>query len=216
MKFELITFKFCPFGQRCLIALREKGADFETKFIDLNKPPAWFDAVSPLGKVPVLRVDGKSLFDSTVINEFLDDVLAPPLQPADPFDRAWQGSWTAFAAELLQAQLAAYSAESESAHRDKLEEMNRLIALLADAVDPAPFFGGEEFALVDAAYAPFFLRVQRLHGAFPSLGVLPAKLRPWSDALLTRTSVKGSIPQPFDDGYRRFLRGKGSWLLQRE
>lgn len=216
MKLELITFKFCPFGQRCLIALHEKGAVFETTFIDLNKPPPWFDAVSPLGKVPVLRVNDKVLFDSTVINEFLDDMFPPPLRPADAFDRAWQRSWTAFAGDLLQAQLAAYTADTAPVHREKLEEMNRLVGLLADALEPAPFFGGGHFCLADTAFAPFFLRARLMHGAFPSLGALPPPLDAWADALLARESVLQSVPQHFADGYQRFVRAKGSWLLRQE
>jgi glutathione S-transferase len=216
MKLELITFKFCPFGQRCLIALHEKAVEFETTFVDLSKPPPWFDAVSPLGKVPVLRADERTVFDSTVINELIDDEFPPRLRPADAIDRAWQGSWTAFAGELLQAQLAAYTADSAPAHRDKLEQMKHLVALLADAVEPAPFFGGEHFALVDAAYAPFFLRVRLMHDAFPSLGGLPAGLKVWADALLDRKSVLQSTPDRFDEGYMRFIRTKGSWLLRRE
>jgi glutathione S-transferase len=213
MKLELITFKYCPFGQRCLIALHEKGVDFETTFVDLTKTPAWFDAVSPLGKVPILRVDGKTLFDSAVINEFLDDVLPPSLHPGDAFDRARQRSWISFAGELVQTQLAAYTADSERAHSEKLEEMKRLIDPLADVVGPGPFFAGERFALVDTAYAPFFLRERLMHREFPSLGTLPEGLQSWGDALLARSSVKRSIPKRFDDGYRQFLRAKGSWLL---
>lgn len=216
MKLELITFKFCPFGQRCLITLHEKGAVFATKFIDLNKPPSWFDAVSPLGKVPVLRVDDKALFDSAVINEFLDDILPPPLRPADAFDRAWQRSWTAFASELLQAQLAAFSADTAPAHREKLEEMKRLVGLLADAVEPAPFFGGGHLCLVDTAFAPFFLRARLMQRTFPSLGGLPPGIDAWADALLARKSVLQSVPEHFADGYQRFVRAKGSWLVRQE
>ena len=213
MRLELITFKFCPFGQRCLILLFEKGVDFDTTFIDLKKPPEWFDDLSPLGKVPVLRVDDKALFDSTVINEFIDEVFPPPLAPGDLLERAWQRSLMAFAGELLPCQLAVYSADSEEKHREKLEEMNHLLHLLAGLTGDGPFFGGDRFAPIDAAYAPFFLRVDVLSARYPHLGSVPEALRPWSDALLKRSSVRRSTPARFADGYRRFLQGKGSWLL---
>ncbi|MEE9481097.1 MAG: glutathione S-transferase N-terminal domain-containing protein, partial [Kiloniellales bacterium] len=56
-RFQLISFKLCPFVQRSVITLLHKGIDFETTFIELSDPPPWFAALSPLGKVPVLRVD---------------------------------------------------------------------------------------------------------------------------------------------------------------
>lgn len=65
---ELISFKTCPFVQRSVITLKEKGIDFKTTYIDLAEKPAWFLAISPLGKVPVLKIGDEVLFESAVIN----------------------------------------------------------------------------------------------------------------------------------------------------
>src|SRR3954469_14108316 len=74
---KLISHKLCPYVQRAVIALTEKGVAFERIDIDLANKPDWFLAISPLGKVPVLSVgtDGGevALFESNVICEYIED-----------------------------------------------------------------------------------------------------------------------------------------------
>ncbi len=53
---KLISHKLCPYVQRAVIALKEKGVPFERIDIDLANKPDWFLKISPLGKVPVLLV----------------------------------------------------------------------------------------------------------------------------------------------------------------
>lgn len=71
-KLTLISFPTCPFVQRAVIALKERGVDFDVVYIDLADKPDWFLKISPLGKVPVLKVEAEGrapaiLFESTVI-----------------------------------------------------------------------------------------------------------------------------------------------------
>ena len=91
MQPELISFKLCPFVQRSVITLKHKGVPFEVKYIDLENKPDWFLRLSPTGKVPVLKVGDTVLFESAVINEYLNDVNPPSMHPADPLDRARPG-----------------------------------------------------------------------------------------------------------------------------
>lgn len=213
MSIELVTFPFCPFGQRCLIALREKGVAFDTTFVDLDDPPDWLAGVSPLGKVPVLRTRGKAIFDSAVINEYLDETIEPSLYPVDALERALQRSWVAFAGELLTAQVAVYKAKSLRSFEEKLEKLGELVRVLAAAPVAGPFFGGARFSLVDAAYAPFFLRARLMQGRHEALERLPPGLEDWADVLARRPSVIRSLPPGFQSGYLDFLKAKGSWLL---
>ncbi len=80
MAYQLISFVLCPFVQRSVITLKEKQVPFDITYVDLQNLPDWFNAISPMGKVPVLRVDEKRvLFESAVINEYLDETNPPPL-----------------------------------------------------------------------------------------------------------------------------------------
>ena len=86
---------FCSFKTR--ICLEEKSIPWVGHFIDLmafeNLKPDYL-AVNPKGLVPVLRIDGALIPESSIINEFLDDLQPEPgLRPRDPLARARTRHW---------------------------------------------------------------------------------------------------------------------------
>lgn len=106
---ELVSHHLCPYVQRAAIALTEKGIPFTRTYIDLNRKPDWFTAISPLGKVPLLRVrenDGEVvLFESAVILEYLEETLPRSLHPADPLERARHRAWIEFGSSIAPTSL---------------------------------------------------------------------------------------------------------------
>jgi glutathione S-transferase len=86
-RLKLISRKLCPYVQRAVIALTEKGVAFERIDIDLADKPEWFLALSPLGKTPVLLVGETPIFESAVILEYLEETQPSPLHPAARFAR---------------------------------------------------------------------------------------------------------------------------------
>src|SRR4030088_2812449 len=90
---KLISHKLCPYVQRAVIALTEKGVGFERIDIDLANKPDWFLKISPLGKTPVLRVGDTAIFESAVILEYLEETQPKPLHPGDPLKRAEHRAW---------------------------------------------------------------------------------------------------------------------------
>src|SRR6476660_794419 len=93
---KLISHKLCPYVQRAVIALNEKGVAFERIDIDLANKPAWFLAISPLGQTPVLQVGDVPIFESAVILEYLDETQPRQLHSADPLRRAEHRAWIEF------------------------------------------------------------------------------------------------------------------------
>src|SRR4051794_4708388 len=105
-KLTLISHKLCPYVQRAVIALAEKEVPFERVDIDLAYKPDWFKAISPLGKVPLLRVstgnDEAAVFESNVICEYIEDSQAGVrLHPVDPLHRAQHRAWMEFGSAIL-------------------------------------------------------------------------------------------------------------------
>ena len=103
---KLISHKLCPYVQRAVIALNEKGVAFERVDIDLANKPDWFLKVSPLGKVPVLTVASDkgevALFESNVICEYLEETQSgAKLHPQDPLQRAQHRAWMEFGSAIL-------------------------------------------------------------------------------------------------------------------
>src|SRR6202158_4224266 len=111
----LVSFKTCPWVQRAAIVLREKKVAFEFRHIEPDNRPDWFLAISPHKKVPVLRIDDRvSLFESNAINEYLDEMIAPRLHPADPIERAVNRAWTDYVPTFASIVTATAYADTEA------------------------------------------------------------------------------------------------------
>ena len=79
----------CPFSQRCRFVLYEKGMDFQIIDVDLFNKPEDLAVMNPYNQVPVLVERDLILYESNIINEYIDDRFPhPQLMPADPVMRA--------------------------------------------------------------------------------------------------------------------------------
>jgi glutathione S-transferase len=217
-KFRLISFPLCPYVQRAAIVLAEKGVAFERTDIDLANKPDWFLKLSPLGKVPVLIVttpEGREevLFESAVIAEYLDEVLAPRLHPADPLEKARHRAWIEFASASLADLAGYYSAADADAFAQKEASLRSKLERLEGEVRGAPFFAGPQPSLVDAAFAPVF-RYLDLLDTLPVANLLEGlpKLQSWREALRERPSVRGAAPADYVERLAAFIRAKRSYL----
>src|SRR4030088_1493593 len=114
-RLKLISHKLCPYVQRAVIALSEKGVAFERIDIDLSNKPDWFLAISPLGKTPVLQVGDVPIFESAVILEYLEETAPKPLHPADPLRRAEHRGWIEFGSTVLNDIAGFYEAAGDAA-----------------------------------------------------------------------------------------------------
>ena len=101
--YKLVSFDVCPYVQRSVITLQEKGVPYEIEYIDLNNKPEWFMQLSPLGKVPILIIEDTVIFESATINEYLDEI-APgrKLQLSDPLRRAHKRVCIEFTSTILE------------------------------------------------------------------------------------------------------------------
>src|SRR5947199_10325448 len=79
----------CPFSQRCRLVLFEKGMDFEIRDVDLFSKPEDISVMNPYGQVPILVERDLVLYESNIINEYMEERFPPPqLMHGDPVDRA--------------------------------------------------------------------------------------------------------------------------------
>lgn len=215
-RLELVSHLLCPYVQRALIVAAETATPLERTYIDLADKPAWFTAISPTGKVPLLRVgDGASeavLFESAAISEYLDETSGRALMPDEPLERARTRAWVEFASGTLGDIAGLYGASDEAAFTAKVAMLGRRFAQV-DAALRGPWFAGARFGLVDAAFAPVF----RYLDAFEALAGLELaeeldRLASWRAALARRPSVAGAVLPAFRDGLDRFLATRDSHI----
>lgn len=245
---------FCPFVQRAWIVLEEKRIPYQ--YVEINpyhKSPD-FLALNPRGLVPTLavpqqpittgEVDGKDrgrqqqlkpLYESTVIDEYLDEafvdesVHGPRLLPEDPYERARCRLWIDHAGKIvagfykvLQHTPGSSSYSTEEARESLHGPIRTFVKEMTE--DGGPWFLGERFSLVDVTLAPWARRLWLLDHFKPGGAGIPAtgegsdedeervwrRWRLWVDAILARESVVGtsSDDEAYIGVYQRYADDK--------
>src|SRR5258708_7226441 len=214
-RLRLISHKACPYVQRAVIALTEKGVAFERIEIDLANKPDWFLAISPLGKTPVLQVGDVAIFESAVILEYLEETVRKPLHPADPLVRAEHRGWIEFGSAILNDIAGFYAAKDEAAFKAKTAQLEQRFARLEARMTASPWFDGENFSLVDALFGPVF-RYFDVFDDIADFGILAnkPKLARWRKSLATRPSVRSAVSADYPALLRDFIERRQSWLSQ--
>jgi len=193
---------FCPFAQRSWISLVEKGVDFEYKEQDpFNKTPE-FLAVNPSGKVPALVHDDQVVFESGIVNEYIDEAwpnknpLYPPM--SEPMLRAQTRIYLDIIEKKIAAPFITLLVTRDAKEKEATVKTLRLgfAELFKGASSEGPFFFGADFSIVDIMLAPFIPRMEVL-GEYVDLKSLEGnethpRFLTWWAAVKERPSVKGT------------------------
>jgi glutathione S-transferase len=213
---KLVSHDLCPYVQRAAIVLAEKQASFERVYVDLANKPSWFLAISPLGKTPLLRIGSEDvLFESAVICEYLDETIAPRLHPEDAVARAKHRAWVEFASAMLADIWGYYTAADAAAFDEKRRSLAGKFTWLERTLRDGPYFAGERFSLVDAAFGPVFRYFDVFEKFFdPGIFDETPKIRAWREALAARPSVHAAVLHNYPERLTAFLRARQSHLLR--
>jgi glutathione S-transferase len=214
---KLISHKLCPYVQRAVIALTEKGVPFERVDIDLDNKPDWFLKISPLGKTPVLVVGDRAIFESAVILEYLEETQPNPLHPKDPLARAEHRAWIEFNSAVLGDVWGLEIATDEATFAAKAKQLQGRLVVLEQRLVGAPWFDGETFSLVDAVFGPAFRYFDVIDeiGDFGIFAKTPKIVR-WRSNLRQRASILNAVSADYPQLLRHFLKKKGAYLSQLE
>ena len=215
-KLKLVSFNLCPFVQRSVITLNEKKALYDIEYIDLQNKPDWFLKISPLGKVPVLQTQGAVIFESAIINEYIDETIGERLLPTNPLERAQHRMWVEFGTTLLVDIWQAQSTHDKSHYDSALHNIRKKIIRL-DGVVGGPLFFGSQFSLVDAALAPALQRILWTAELDPQFNVYSnnPKVHSWWKTLESRYSVKESLLPDIKDSFTAMIKALGGVLSQK-
>lgn len=210
----LVSFDLCPYVQRAAIVLAEKGVPFQRIDIDLANKPDWFLALSPTGRVPLLKVGDEVLFESAAIVEYLDETHVPRLHPQDPILRARHRAWMDQGSAVLSDIWTLETTADPAAFDRAAASVRARLQKVAEAMGDGAWFGGAQFSLVDAVFAPVF-RYLDLFAAEADLPLVPEALAGWRARLGARPSVQGAVVPDYTDRLRRFIRAQGGIMAGR-
>lgn len=210
---ELVSHHLCPYVQRALVTLLEKEIPHQCTYIDLSNKPDWFLQVSPLSKVPLLKVGDEVLFESTVICEYLDEITPGSLLPANSLEKAKHRAWIEFGSGILNAIAGFYNAANQESFKQKSQEISDKLAWIERNLHSKPYFAGEHFSLVDAVYGPVFRYFDVFEEIvnFDFFADVP-KVRTWRRVVCDRPSIQNAVVKSYPQLLLAFLKQRNSYL----
>ncbi|APA70617.1 glutathione S-transferase N-terminal domain-containing protein [Janthinobacterium lividum] len=154
----------CPFSQRCRLVLFEKGMDFEVRDVDLFNKPEDISTMNPYGQVPILVERELILYESNIINEYIDERFPhPQLMPADPLMRARARLMLFNFEKELFVHVHVLESEraksNDKAHDKARAEIRDRLTTLAPLFLKNKYMLGDEFSMLDVAVAPLLWRL---------------------------------------------------------
>jgi glutathione S-transferase len=157
---KVCGFRISNYHNKVLIALYEKEIPFEEDCnVHPSQEPAYL-ALSPMGKVPYVEIDGTRLSESAVILEYLEDAYPQkPLLPKDPLARAKLRELATVMelhVELVARRLYGVffgQTISDSTKQSVEKDLAKGLRAFKQLVKFDPFIGGGEMTLVDCAAA---------------------------------------------------------------
>ena len=210
-KLTLISHDLCPYVQRAVIALTEKGVPFDRVYIDLAAKPDWFLAVSPLGKVPLLQVGDEVIFESAVILEYLEETQPsrsiPPIRsraraPGDGSSSAPPSCPTSGALDRADARRGGGQDRGLDAKFARLNATRRRSLVRGRKIRP-----GRRGV---RAGVPLFRLVRAIldHGVFAG----KPKVAAWRAALAARPSIRDAVVADYPQRLERFVANHNGYL----
>ena len=154
----------CPFSHRCRFVLFEKGMDFEVRDVDLFNKPEDISTMNPYGQVPILVERELILYESNIINEYIDERFPhPQLMPADPLMRARARLMLFNFEKELFVHVHVLESEraksNDKAHDKARAEIRDRLTTLAPLFLKNKYMLGDEFSMLDVAVAPLLWRL---------------------------------------------------------
>jgi glutathione S-transferase len=198
MNVKLYNTQRCPYARRTRMVLHEKHIDFDVYEVDLSNKSEEFLSVSPTGKVPVIVVDGESIYESNVVNQYLDEVTDEPrLMPGDPKRRAHARIWMAFAdtdffPAVFEASVGHERGFSEARISEALEKLKTVLRKLEERLEDRDYLS-DEFSLADVAYAGNFVRLRELEERGEVSFEEYPNVAAWMERLESRDSYEAAV-----------------------
>ncbi|MEH2278106.1 MAG: glutathione S-transferase family protein [Nostoc sp.] len=209
---QLYFAKGSTFSQRTRVVLLEKGVDFTPIEIDLQNKPDGYTQISRYGKVPAIKYGDVEIYESGIINEYLDEVFPKPsLLSRDPAAKAIARIWIDYANTRFVPAFNKFLRGKDSTEQEqgRKEFTEALLYIEQKKLGKGDYLLGDQFSLVDISFYPWFERLPLLEH-FPKF-TLPAetpRLQTWWSLVRDRSSIQ-AIANSVDFYLQRFAKVLG-------
>lgn len=215
---------FCPFAQRAWLALLEKGVQFNYVEQDpYNKTPEWL-AVNPRGMVPAIVHKGKSIYESPVCIEYVDEAWTTDKQllPREPYERAWVRILSDHISKKVVPPFYRLLMKKDEKEREEAAQsiIEALKTLFGDIGSTGPFFGGQSPNMVDIMLAPFAYRFRVILSHYrkfsiPREGEELVRYHQWYSALEANENFRKTLPdeQKLIESYQKYADATATSLV---
>lgn len=213
---RVVSFKICPFVQRVTALLEAKGVPYDIEYIDLSAKPDWFLEASPHGQVPILFVDdGRVLFESDAICEYIDEVTSPALSPQDPVERARDRAWSYLASKNYLVQCSAQRSADAGTLDERAAGFTTAFARIELRLSDGTFAGRDSIGMVDIAWLPLLHRAAIIE-AFSGYDFLAdyPRVKAWQEAILESELPGKSVSSDFEERFTSFYLAESTHLGQ--
>lgn len=216
-RLTLYSAKVCPFAQRTLILCKEKNLEYDLIEIDLDNKPKSFTDLTPTGTVPLISHKGAAIYESSVINEYLDQIFpTPPLFSSDPVEKAFMKILISYCDNRLIPAFYKLLLGQDADKRDQLREpLKNVLQFIEEEGfnkhgNSGDYFFGKTLSMVDITFYPFFERfVVLAHYRDMPIPASCVRLKHWFETMQTLDSVKQTAnPNAFYiDKYKHYADG---------
>lgn len=183
----------CPFSHRCRFVLFEKGMDFEIKDVDIFNKPEDLAVMNPYNQVPVLVERDLILYESNIINEYIDERFPhPQLMPGDPVMRG-RGRLVMFRMEQELFSHVKTLENPEASNKEQAKARDALgqgLTMISSSFVKNKYVLGDEFSMIDVALSPLLWRLQHYD---IKLGKSAAPLLKYAERIFQRESFIAAL-----------------------
>lgn len=180
-----------PYSHRTRMVLFEKDVEYKIIFVKKDEKPAELAELNPYNQVPTIVDRELIIYQSNIINEYLDERLPhPPLMPVDPVNRArarlmlhrFDFDWYRLLPEIEQG-------DRKTANRAR-NVIRDGLTVISPIFKDQPFVLGDEFSLVDCALVPILWRLEKYKISLPRQS---KPIRDYAERMFSRSSFDQSL-----------------------
>lgn len=213
---KVVSFKICPFVQRVTALLEAKRVPYDIEHINLSDKPDWFLKASPNGQVPILFTDdGRVLFESEAIVEYIDEVAGLTLHPSDPVQKAQARAWMHLASKNYLTQCSMQRSPDARTLNGRAEKFTTAFAKIEQRLGDGPFAGGELIGMVEIAWLPLLHRaaIIKARSGYDVLDGFP-RVKAWQEVILGTGLADRSVAEDFEERFTAFYLAESTYLGQ--